>query len=62
VSKLKDSSSKVLKKVKLGRGADSTVPAVEGVIAAGRALGLMPATMPKLAMAPVITPTINPLI
>ena len=61
VSRLKDSSSNVLKKVKLGCGVDSAVPAVEGVISAGRAVGLMPATMPKLAMAPAMTPTINPL-
>ena len=51
----------MLKKVKLGCGVDSAVPAIEGVIAAGRAVGLMPATMPKLAMAPVMTPTMNPL-
>ena len=51
----------MLKKVKLGCVVDSAVPAVEGVIAAGRAVGLMPATMPKIAIAPVMTPTINPL-
>ena len=57
----KDSSSSVVKKVKLGCRSSPSVLAVAVVTACGRADGLTPPTIPRLAMTPTSNPTMKPL-
>ena len=56
-----DSSSSVVKKVKLGCLLPSSLSEAVAVIVCGKAVGFIPAMMPKLAMTPTTNPTIKPL-